>query len=186
MKNNKLVLGLAIALAIMLWLFFMKPDIVKEVVTTVVKYDTITKTVDNTKPTEIKKVTIRLTDTIFVNDTIRKVVFKDKIVSQYKYKDSLENGVVEATILADTIYKRDIKLTVFNKTTTTEIVRTVVQSKFYVGSNMQFDKANGMTFASANLYYTHKNKWMVGAGYGYNFQFEKPQFSITLAIPLSK
>ena len=123
MKTRNILI-LVILLAISFYIGFKsnKVEIVKT--NTVTKIDTITNVIDNTKPTKIEKVFIKVPDTITVtkNDTVKidRVVFKDKQVNKYTYVDTVKNGRLEATILADTIYKRDIKLTTFNKETTTD------------------------------------------------------------------
>ena len=87
-----------IFIIVLLYLYFSKPEIVKTVTKTEVKYDTIKKIIDNTKPQSIKKVYIRIKDTIKESDTVTKVIYKDKEVNKYTYKDTLQNGVLESTI----------------------------------------------------------------------------------------
>ena len=155
-----------IAIALLLYLYFSKPEIVKSVTKTEIKFDTITKVIDNTKPQSIKKVYIKLTDTIKLSDTITKVVFKDKLTNKYTYRDTLENGVLESTIFADNIYKRNIKLTTFNKTTTTETTNTIIQSNLFFGAEFNF--SNTLHGGSINAYYVHKDKWLLKGGLGYD------------------
>ena len=166
-----------IAIALLLYLYFSKPEIVKSVTKTEIKYDTITKVVDNTKPQSIKKVYIRISDTIKQSDTITKVVFKDKLVNKYEYKDTLQNGVLESTIFADNIYKRNIKLTTFNKTTTTETTNTIVKSNLFIGTEFNF--SNYLHSGSINLYYVHKDNWLVKIGLGSD---GKPFYTVGVAF----
>lgn len=153
-----------IFIIVLLYLYFSKPEIVKTVTKTETKYDTITKIINNTKPQSIKKVYIRIKDTIKESDTITKVVYKDKEVNKYTYKDTLQNGVLESTIFADMIYKRNIKLTTFNKTTTTETTNTLIQSNLFLGTDVNF--SNYVHSLSLNLYYVHKDKWLAKIGVG--------------------
>lgn len=153
-----------IAIIVLLYLYFSKPEIVKTVTKTEVKYDTITKIIDNTKPQSIKKVYIRIKDTIKESDTITKVVYKDKEVNKYTYKDTLKNGVLESTIFADMIYKRNIKITTFDKTTITETTNTIIKSNLFIGTEVNF--SNYVHSGSLNLYYVHKDKWLAKIGIG--------------------
>ena len=153
-----------IFIIVLLYLYFSKPEVVKTVTKTEVKYDTIKKIIDNTKPQSIKKVYIRIKDTIKESDTVTKVVYKDKEVNRYTYKDTLQNGVLESTIFADMIYKRNIKLTTFNKTTTTETTNTIIQSNLFLGADVNF--SNYVHSLSLNLYYVHKDKWLAKIGIG--------------------
>jgi hypothetical protein len=153
-----------IFIIVLLYLYFSKPEIVKTVTKIETKYDTITKIIDNTKPQSIKKVYIRIKDTIKESDTVTKVIYKDKEVNKYTYKDTLQNGVLESTIFADMIYKRNIKLTTFNKTTTTETTNTIIQSNLFLGTDVNF--SNYVHSLSLNLYYVHKDKWLAKIGIG--------------------
>lgn len=174
MKNHIIYIIIIIGL---LYLYFSKPEIVKTVTKMEVKYDTITKVVDNTKPTSIKKVYIRISDTIKKSDTITKVIYKDKLVNKYEYRDTLQNGVLESTIFADNIYKRNIKLTTFNKTITTETTNTIIQSNLFIGTEFNF--SNYLHSSSLNVYYVHKNKWLLKGGIGYD---SKPFVSLGVAF----
>ncbi|WP_299527449.1 hypothetical protein [uncultured Lutibacter sp.] len=176
--QNKLNIFLIISLAIILWLYFAKSEVVKEVTKIEIKYDTITKIVDNTKPNKIEKVFIKVPEVIIQNDTITKVIYKNKEVQKYHYKDTLQNGVLESTILADNIYKRDIKLTTFNKETTTKTVKTIVKSELYFGTIFTISPTKQLENTSVNAFYTHKNKWLITGGVGYNFYENNPNISI--------
>ena len=180
--KNKIILIISIALCIVLWLYFAKEETIKVVTKTVTKYDTIVNTIDNTKPQQISKITIRVTDTIKQNDTITKIVFRNKLVNKYNYVDTFENGTINETILADTIYKRDVKLTTFNKETTTETTKTVVKSAFYIGGMITSELDKTIVNTSVNAYYTHKNKFLLNTGLGYGIQTNKPTVNIGIAI----
>lgn len=169
-----------LAIIILLYLFFNKPEIVRTKTVTKTKIDTITKIVDNTKPQKIEKVYIKVTDTVRKNDTIEKVVFKDKEVNKYTYVDSLENGVLESTILADKIYKRDIKLSTFNKETETTTTHYITQSNLWIGTNLNFNKS--IESQSIKLYYQHKRKFILSGGIGYSYINNNTFYSVGLAI----
>ncbi len=149
---------------------------------TITKIDTITKVVDNTKPTKIEKVFIKVPDTITVtkNDTVKvdRVVFKDKEVNKYTYVDTVKNGRLEATILADTIYKRDIKLTTFNKETTKD--NFIIPSNIMMGLDTNINK--GIHQTSLNLYYIHKDKWLLKGGFGYDLVNQNHFYSFGVAF----
>jgi hypothetical protein len=180
--KSKINIILIIVVGVLLWLYFYKEVVEKEVVKTVVKYDTIINTIDNTKPQQIKKVYIRITDTIKESDTITKIVYKDKEVNKYTYKDTLKNGVLTSIILADNIYKRDITLQTFNKTEKTTITKTVFKSALYVGGMITSDLDKSLSNASMNVYYTHRNKFLLTGGLGYGIKTDKPTVNIGLAF----
>lgn len=170
-----------IAIALMFFFIGFKLNKV-EVIKTKIKYDTITQIVDNTKPQQIKtvkvKVPIEVPKIINNYDTITEIVYKEVQTNEYKYKDVLKNGIIEETILADNIYKRDVKLTTFDKT----IEKTVIKSNFYIGgtTTLNFDKS--FSNASLGLFYSHKNKFLLGTSLGHNLK--QPNVNLTLAIKL--
>ena len=169
-----------IIIVILALLYFNKPEIVKTKTETKIKYNTITKVIDNTKPTKIEKVFIKLTDTIILNDTIEKVVFKDKEVNKYTYVDSLSNGVLNSVILADKIYKRDVKLTTFDKETETTVTNYIVKSNLWIGTNLNINKS--IESQSIKLYYQHKDKFIINGGIGYNYALNNTYYSVGFAI----
>ena len=173
MNKTTIILILSILLLIMSYLYFKKQP---ETVKIVTSYDTITKIIDNTKPSVVRKIYIKVpkivektTNSVSTIDTI----YVNKEVQKYTYKDTLQNGVLESTILADNIYKRDIKLTTFNKNTTI----TKVQSSLYFGSIVNvYDRS--ILNISSNAFYTHKNKWLITGGVGFNTINNKINYSI--------
>jgi hypothetical protein len=174
-KNQIIFILLGI---ITIWLFLTNGEEPKIVVKTVIKIDTIYRVVDNTKPQSVKKVFIKLTDTVKESDTVVKLVYKNKLVNQFYYKDSLENGIVESTILADTIYKRDIRLKTWNKTITNNITKTVYRSQLYLGGTIRAD----LTVPGLGVWYSYKNKALIGVGAG--LDNKKAFTNLTIAIGL--
>lgn len=169
-----------VAIIVLIVLYFSKPEIVKTKTETKIKYNTITKVIDNTKPTKIEKVFYKVTDTVRLNDTIEKVVFKDIKVNKYTYVDTLKNGVLNSVILADKIYKRDIKLTTFDKETEKTTTNYIVKSNLWIGTNTNFSKV--LESQSVKLYYQHKDKFILNAGAGYSFINNNTFYSVGLAI----
>ncbi len=177
--KDKIIIALSIALAILLYLYLSKDEVIKEVTKTEIRIDTITKVIDNTKPTEIKRVVIRVPVEVIKTDTITKVIYKDKEVTRYKYIDSLTNGIIKSIILADNIYKRDVTLKTFNKTITTETIRTVVKSDLYFGGMITLGQNKSVLNKSLNVFYTHKGKWLITGGFGYS---DVPNISFGIAL----
>tara|TARA_R110000803_G_scaffold63443_5_gene124145 strand:- start:8667 stop:9203 length:537 start_codon:yes stop_codon:yes gene_type:complete len=161
-------------------LYFNKPEIVKTKTVTNTIIKKVIDTVDNTKPTKIEKVFIKIVDTIRTNDTIEKVVYKDRLVNKYTYIDTLKNGVLESVILADKIYKRDVKLTTFDKETTTTTTNYIVKSNLWIGTDLNINKS--IQSQSLKLYYQHKDKFILSGGIGYNYAFKSTYYSVGLAI----
>jgi hypothetical protein len=180
--KNASILILILLLAFYIGFKSNKVEIVKTKTETVTKYDTITKTIDNTKPTKIEKVYIKVTDTVRDTKTEHRIIYKDKEVSKYTYVDSLENGRIESTIIADTIYKRDVKLEVFNKTTQQTITNTVVKSSVMLGVDTNI--MQGVQQSSLNLYFVNKDRYIVKGGFGFDFKSNNAFWSVGIAIKL--
>jgi len=180
--KNKIITTLAISLSIILWLYFTKEETIKTVTKTEIKYDTITNTIDNTKPNKITRITIRVADTVKENDTITKIIYKDKLVNRFQYTDVFENGIVDSDIVADTIYQRNVKLTTFNKTETTTVTNTLFKSSLYVGGMLTSDFNKSISNVSINAYYTHRNKFLLTTGLGYGIDTDKPTVNVGLAF----
>jgi len=102
-------------------------------------------------------------------------------VKKYTYIDSLANGILKAEIVADNIYNRKIKLTTFNKETTT----TVVKSLLFLDFEIETYKDLNLRGASVSLDYINKNKWKIGVGVGYDLNFNQPYGKISFGIPLN-
>lgn len=179
---KKIIIILSVALSVVLWLYFAKDGV--ETIKIVTTYDTITKIINNTKPTKIEKVYIKVVDTIYrtktVNLVVTDTVYKDKEVKKYTYKDSLPNGELTSIIYADNIYRRDIKLKTFNKTEITTI--KLYKSVFYFGGGIVSDFGKRVDNVYISGYYTHKNKFLIGLGYGYSITAQKPTLNFQLAF----
>ena len=179
--KDKIIIGLGIALAIVLFFLFQKPKVVVETQTT---YDTIIETrldtIDNTKPTEIKEVIVKVPITKY--DTIEKVVYKDVKTNRYTYLDTLSNGIVNSTIFADKIYERSISLKTFDKTIVKNVKETIVMNTWYVGGTVNLNQNKNVLNQSLNVFYTHKGKWMIGGGLGYSNDSKEIYFPLTFAV----
>lgn len=185
MKNNIItILGLAVAL--LLYLYFSKPTVIGTVTETIIEHDTIIKTIDNTKPQTIKKVFIKVPVMVYdtISNTIVKTntIYRDKEVTKYVYKDTLENGVLTSTLLADMIYKRSIELKTFNTTTTTTTTNTVAQSMLMFGPSGILNFTGELKNININVYYVHKDKWLVHGGAGYLIDVKEPVINIGTAF----
>jgi len=180
MTKNKIILCLTAFSLIFMYLYFSKDNEVKEVVKTVVKYDTIFKTIDNTKPIEIKEVTIKIP--YKVTDTIYKDLPLTIKTKRHVYIDSLANGVINSVIFSDKIYKRNVSLKTFNKETTTTIEKIIVKSNLFVGASTSFNFNQSINNITIDGYYIHKNKWLLNTGVGYSLESRKPIVKIGIGI----
>lgn len=180
--RNIIILFVLLALAFYIGFKSNKVEVVKTKTETVTKYDTITKIVDNTKPTKIEKVYIKVPE--IVHDTIKlsktDTIYKNKEVSKYTYIDTLSNGRLTSTILADTIYKRNIKLETFNKETINTTTNTVIQSNIMIGIDTNINR--GIQQSSLNMYYIHKDKWLLKGGLGFDFANQNHFYSFGVAF----
>ena len=179
--KTKIIIILSVLLAIFIYISQtkVKPEVI---IKTKITYDTIREVVDNTKPQQIKKVYIKIPFETVINDTITQVIYKDKEVNEYKYLDSLKNGIVKSTILADKIYKRDIELITFNKNTEISTTKIHFKSSFYVGGTILLNKNYNVLNPTINVYYNNRNKWLGGLGVG--VINNEPNINLTFAIKL--
>ena len=106
-------------------------------------------------------------------------VFKDKEVKKYIYIDTLKNGLLESTILADNIYKRSIKLETFNKNTETTTTNTIIKNSVMMGVDTNL--SSGIQQTSLNLYFIKGDKFLIKGGFGFDFPRKKPFYSVGFA-----
>lgn len=184
--KNRIIAVLSVVILVLVYLLNDREEVVNEVVKTVVKYDTITSIIDNTKPTKIEKVFIDVVkyDTITYQKTFKVIdtVYKKQKVNRYVYKDTLKNGMLESTIIADNIYGRDIKLKTFNKETTTEIKKTIVKSNLFFGTSAILSNDKSIENISLDAYYVRKDKWLLKGGIGYSLESNQPNASLGFAL----
>ncbi len=183
MKTRNIVI-LLVLLAISFYIGFKsnKVEIVKTKTETITKYDTITKTIDNTKPTKIEKVYIKVPNVIHDTINLTKIdtVFSDKKVNKYTYVDTVKNGRLESVILADTIYKRSVKLTTFNENTNETITNYVIPNNVMMGVDTNINA--GIQQTSLNFYFIKGDKWLFKGGFGYDFNQKTHFYSVGLAF----
>lgn len=187
MGNQKVNILLVVFVVILSYLTCENKEVVKTETKTEIKYDTITQILYETKPARIEKVYIRVSDTVkdIKVDTILvdSVIFMDKKVNKYTYIDTLKNGRLKSVILADTIYKRDITLDVYNKETITEITKTIQSSNFFLGTEFDFMGGNNKIYnTSLKGYYQRKDKWLFSLGIGYDNLRGNVNYSLGIAI----
>lgn len=178
---KKTIIILVVLLLISVYLLFNKdkPEVITKTETIIENhYDTIY----NTKPQQIKNVYIKIPVETIINDTITKIVYKDKEVNQYKYIDTLKNGIVKSTILADNIYKRDISLKTTDTIIKNETIITRNKSSLFIGGTITLDNNYKPLNPSLGLFYNRQNKWLAGVGLGYSES--NINYNITLAIKL--
>ena len=180
-SKTKIIIILGLILGIVFLLT--NDEIVRVETVTKVKYIPIYDVKEETKPISIEPKIIKIPIKV-PNDTIRDTIYKEIHTKKYSFRDTLKNGVIESTILADNIYKRDIKLTTNDKVTTIETTKTIFKSNFFVGGSVNMDLNNQINQAALNGYYVHKDVFIVGAGIGYDLIQKKPITNITLAIKL--
>ena len=182
MKTRNIILILVL-LVISFYIGFKsnKVEVIKTKTETITKYDTVKEIVDNTRPTKIEKVYIKVPKVIHdtVNQIVLDTVFKDKEVKKYTYVDTLKNGRLEATILADNIYKRSIKLETFNKKTETTTTNTIVKNSIMLGVDTNIN--SGIQQTSLNLYFIKGDSFLIKGGFGYDFSNLNHFYSIGFA-----
>lgn len=179
-KGSQIAYVMVIVLLLVL-LFNKKPQEVEVRETTTIEYVPVTTTITDTKYVSVKPEVIKVPVINNVHDTI----YEDKEVKKYEYEDNLENGIIKSTIYADNIYKRDVTLKTFDKVVTTVTEITVVKSMLFVdlGTDILIDKS--IKDVNFNFNYTHKNKWRIGVGGGYDFIMKDPFVGVKFGIPLN-
>lgn len=183
MKTRNIVISvILLALAFYVGFKSNKVEVVKTKTETITKYDTIIKTIDNTKPQKIEKVYVKVPKIIrdTINYVIKDTVFNKVKTNKYTYVDTLENGRLTSTILADKIYKRSISLETFNKETISNTTNTIIKSSVMLGVDTNINQ--GIQQTSFNLYYIHKDKWLVKGGLGYDLPNQNSFYSFGVAL----
>lgn len=178
MKKTVAIIGLII---LCIYLFFDKEDeSIKTYTTYEIKQEE--STLIDTKPKEVKLVTIKVPVKEPFETKVTDTVWEDKEVKQYTYKDSLKNGILTSIILADKIYKRDISLKTTDTIINIETIRTLNKSQLFIGGTMTLNNNYKPLNPSLGLFYNRKNKWLGGVGIGY--MGGAVNYSVTFAIKL--
>jgi len=136
---------------------------------TVIQTDTVYKTIIDTTgivpiaPSTGELVTIELPDvsTPEPNDTIK------VDTRQYVGTQTLENGTIDYTIFADSLYAVDFKLTTQDKIVTNNITTTITKvlppkSMLFVGGGVDLSTLGTPMQASLGIMYNRRNKWIGG------------------------
>jgi hypothetical protein len=172
--RNKIIIAQTLVIIILAYFLFSGPE-VKTEIKTVEKIVKVTDTVTVSKPQKIKKVYVSVpsysTDTVLVQ----------KEAKEFIYKDTLKNGILNASIFADTIYKRNINLTTFNKETHVEIKKEVFKPVFYVAPSVTMHKLESVKNASLNAFIASR-KILIGAGAGLDIETGQPTMNATIGF----
>lgn len=172
--KNKIILFLSAVIVILGYFAFQKSTIKTEV-KTVEKIVKQIDTIEISKPQKIKKVYVKVPSKI--SDTI----FVSKEAKEFIYKDTLKNGILKSSIFADTIYKRSIHLTTFNKETHTEVKKEVFKPVFYVAPSVSMRGLKEIRNLSLNGFIASK-KLLFGVGAGVDIQTREPTVNATIGF----
>ena len=178
-KTKIIIISVLINL-VLVYFLTQRKEVVKIKTVTKTKIIPVTKSAIDTKPFKVEPKTITILNQVTKTDTI----YKNVETQKYTFKDTLSNGIIESIILSDKIYKRDVKLTTFDKHTTKEVTNTIVQSKLFLGGELSTDTNYRLFNAEVKLIFNNKNKYLLSAGIGYNLVIERPIYSLGVAIPI--
>ena len=173
----KIILFQFLAIAVLAYFLFQKPEVETEVKT----QERIVKVIDTvfkSEPEKIKEVFVKVPEVItkVVHDT----VYLNKKVKEYVYKDTIKTAKITSTIIADNIYSRSLRVDLSERQIRTQITRTVSKNRFYVGNTATFGSGKSIETMSLNGFLSTK-KLLIGAGIGLNFETGTPIVPITLA-----
>lgn len=163
--KTKIIFVESIVIIILLYFLFSGSEKEVKVVEKIVK---VTDTIWQTKPQEIKKVYVSIPEKT-----------NKKQTKEFIYKDTLKNGVLNASIFADTIYNRRIKLITHNKETTIEKIK--FKPSFYFAPTIDmagFDNVQNIELKA----YLSGGKLMIGSGVGVNLETQKPYVPVTIGF----
>lgn len=170
---KKIIVIQSIAIVVLLFMLFDaggQKTKIETIEKTIVECDTFYKTV----PFKYKKAIVKIPS----QDGKKQV---EKEVTQYVYKDTLKNGLLTSTILANKIYQRDIKLKTFSKEITRNIKKTVSKNRFYIGGSTSIAQEFEVKTISMNGYLS-TDKILIGSGFGVDMSTQKPIIPLTIAF----
>ena len=161
----KIIIFQSVLILILCYFLFSNSNTEVKVVEKIVK---VTDTIWQTKPQQIKKV--------FVSVPNKK---NKKETKEFIYKDTLKNGILNASIFADTIYNRQIEMITFNKETTIEKIK--FKPSFYIAPSVDmqgFDKVKNIELKG----YLSGGKLMIGSGVGVDLNTNEAYVPVTIGF----
>lgn len=183
LTKNKIIIILSIAVAVLIYFVFNKSEVIKTVTKTHIEYIPETSKVINTSPISIKLLRIKVP--VIRDSIIKDTMYLDRNVKKYSYIDSLKNGTIKSSIIADNIYSRSVELETFKEKVTITDTKTIVKSMLFldVGANRYIDKS--LRDLNIGINYTIKDKWRIGIAGGYDFTLKDPFYGIKIGVPLN-
>ena len=183
--KNKIIIALSISTLVLIWLVFSKDEVIESVTTTKIEYIPRVSELPNTKPAEVRLIKIKVPTTVNTVEKVTDTIWKDKEVKEYSYVDSLPNGVITSTIIADNIYNRSVKLKTLDKVVTSKTVNTIVKDALFLefGANQYVDRS--VRDVNLSIDFTRKNKWRIGVTGGYDFMIKDAFVGLKFGIPLN-
>jgi len=184
--KNKIIIALSIAVVILLWFVLSKDQIVKTVTTTKIEYIPQVSKIESSKPIEVKLIKIKVPVPIKTVEKTTDTIWEEKEVKKYSYLDSLSNGIIKSTIIADNIYERSIELKTFDKVITKETTNTIVQNSLFLSFGVnKFLSTKEIKDLNVSIDFTKNNKWRIGATGGYDLKLKEPFIGVKFGIPLN-
>ena len=185
--KSKIIIALGIALAIALFFLFQKPKVVVETVTTT-KIEQIPHEVSLPKlqPKEVTLKTIKVP--MYLKDSVTKrvvdTIYKEVETKKHSYTKKFDKGVLNSTIYADSVYQYDVDFKFYEEKRMISTKETIVRNDVYLGSTITLNPNKSVLNQSVNVFYSHRGKFMIGTGLGYDNNTKQIFLPITFAIKL--
>lgn len=166
--KTKIILTQTLAIIILAYFLFQKPDIQTEIKTV----EKIVKVVDTfyvSKPSRIREVIVEIE-----KDTPIKT-------KEFIYKDTIKTAFLTSTITADNIYSRKIDIVLHEKHIETEIKRSVFKPRFYIGNGITFSDNRSVENITLEASLATK-RFLIGGGVGVDTKKKGVIFPIRIAF----
>lgn len=162
---KKIAIFQTLVIAVLLYFLFGNTEKEIKVVEKIVK---LTDTVWQSKPQKIKRVFVSVPNKETKKET-----------REFIYKDTLKNGILNASIFADTIYQRNIEMVTFNKETTIEKIK--FKPSFYIAPTVGMQELNEVKNIGLKAYLSG-GKLLIGSGVSIDLHTKQTFIPITVGF----
>ena len=162
---KKIVIFQTLVIAVLIYFLFGNAEPEIKVVEKIVK---VTDTIWQSKPQKIKKVFVSVPNKAIKKET-----------KEFIYKDTLKNGILNASIFADTIYQRNIEMITFNKETTIEKIK--IKPSIYIAPTLGIQGLNEVKNIGVKAYLSG-GKLLIGSGVSIDLNTKETFIPITVGF----
>jgi hypothetical protein len=162
---KKIVILQSVVILVLIYFLFNGSEPEIKVVEKILKE---TDTIWQSKPQKIKKVFVSIPNKEDKKQT-----------KEFIYKDTLKNGILNASIFADTIYQRNIEMVTFNKETTIE--KTKIKPSIYIAPTVGVQGMNNVQNIGLKAYLSG-GKLLMGSGVSVDLNTKEVFIPITVGF----